>query len=193
MPTTPKRNSEYQKNRYLYVEIPFSSIRSRENSSVAKCAKFVPQRLEEHQAAATALRLQLNISSEALEQSRLDVDLLLRVKRGTVGELPDAVAPLHEPFDFSDSCLVSQEAVDAYKRDIISGGRQKLKLLEAMKVRHQPNAYSLVDGTKRLHMWIFVKSTHQSRWMHIGTGTPSASRVSAMANKATGTRGNRCV
>lgn len=111
--------------------------------------KFVPQRLEEHQAAETALRLQLNISSEALEQSRLDVDLLLRIKRGTVGELPDAVAPLHEPFDFSDSCLVSQEAVDAYKQDIISGGRQKLKLLEAMKVRHKPNAYSSVDGTKR--------------------------------------------
>lgn len=78
---------------------------------------------------------QLDASSAALQRTQLDVDLLLRVRKGIVGELPACVAELQEPFDFSDSCLVSRTAVDGYKQDIIAGGRQKLRVLEALKVR----------------------------------------------------------
>ncbi|CDJ55932.1 hypothetical protein, conserved [Eimeria maxima] len=95
----------------------------------------IKARLELSQKEEVALRLQLEASSEACEEAQRDVDLLLRVKKGIVGELPLPIAALREPFDFSDSCLVSKEAVDNYKQDIISSGRQKLKILQAIKVR----------------------------------------------------------
>lgn len=74
---------------------------------------------------------------DAFEETQRDVDVLLRVRKGIVQELPSAIAGLREPFDFSDSCLVSQGSMDGYKQDIIACGRQKLRTLQAIKVRVQ--------------------------------------------------------
>lgn len=82
----------------------------------------------------TKLKQHLEASSESLQRTQLDVDMLLRVKSGIVADLPLCVAELQEPFDFSDSCLVSRVAVDGYRQDIIACGRQKLKVVEAIKV-----------------------------------------------------------
>ncbi|CDI86709.1 hypothetical protein, conserved [Eimeria praecox] len=97
----------------------------------------IKTRLELSQKEEASLRLQLEASLNAFEEAQRDVDLLLRVKKGIVGDLPSPVAALREPFDFSDACLVSQGAVDGYKQDIIASGRQKLRILQAIKALRQ--------------------------------------------------------
>ncbi|CDJ49022.1 hypothetical protein, conserved [Eimeria brunetti] len=100
----------------------------------------IKMRLELSQKEEATLRLQLEASSTAFEEAQHDVDLLLRVKKGIVGELPSSIAALHEPFDFTDSCLVSQGAVDGYKQEIIANGREKLRILQAIKTATSPNS-----------------------------------------------------
>lgn len=80
------------------------------------------------------MRHQLAASTSELQKIQLDVNLLLRIRKGIIAEAPASVAELQEPFDFSDSCLVSRGILEAYKQDIISGGRQKLRVLESIKV-----------------------------------------------------------
>ncbi|CDJ29128.1 uncharacterized protein EMH_0021900 [Eimeria mitis] len=125
-------------------------------------------RLELSQTEESALRLQLEASSEALEKAQRDVDLLLRVKRGIVGELPSRIVALREPFDFSDSCLVSQREVDSYKQDIIASGRQKLRILQAIKLE----AKDVSERTKDVHLLRITRSMQRILQMP-GGGMPA--------------------
>lgn len=150
----------------------------------------IKARLELSQKEEVALRLQLEASSEACEEAQRDVDLLLRVKKGIVGELPLPIAALREPFDFSDSCLVSKEAVDNYKQDIISSGRQKLKILQAIKaLRRQVEAIQwrtrlleleakdVSERTKDIHLLRITRSMQRILQLPGGNAPTNCSAV----------------
>ncbi|KAL8275153.1 hypothetical protein Esti_000903 [Eimeria stiedai] len=91
-------------------------------------------RLEERQREVSELQEAMEESLSALKDMQLDADLLLRVRQGALNEIPACIAKLQEPFSFGHFCLVNSSTVETYKQEIIAGGRQKLRGLQAIAV-----------------------------------------------------------